>query len=79
MIKCPYVKPFEDFDNRLDSQFLVPPIEKLRNNEQDTEILMDELRANLGHGLRVPETTPHVSSGKSGIGSFHFSKTIAEV
>ncbi|XP_057421234.1 sister chromatid cohesion 1 protein 1-like isoform X2 [Lotus japonicus] len=63
--------PYEDFDTRLDRQFLVPPTEKLQNNGQDTEILMDELRTNLDHGLRVPEATPQVWSGKSGGDSIH--------
>ena len=57
LIKCPNVKPSEDFDPRLDHQ--APPVEKQRKN-----ILMDELTANL---LRGHESTPHVSSRKAGI------------
>lgn len=56
LIKCPNVKPSEDFDSRPDYQ--APPVEKQRKN-----VLMDELTASLlgGH-----ESTPHVSSVKAG-------------
>ncbi|RDX87708.1 Sister chromatid cohesion 1 protein 1, partial [Mucuna pruriens] len=61
LIKCPNVKPFEDFDSRLDYQ--APPIEKQRKN-----ILVDELTHSL---LRGPEATPQISSVKAGGDSVH--------
>ncbi|KAJ1426337.1 Winged helix DNA-binding domain superfamily [Sesbania bispinosa] len=70
---------FLHLQDGLDSQFLAAPIEKLRNNDQHNEILMDELRANLDNGVRGPEATPHVSSGKSGGDSVHsFPRSVSE-
>lgn len=68
-MKCWNVKAFEDFEGGLGNHLLAASIEKLRNNDQRTEILMDELRANLDNGLRAPEATPMVTSWKSG--TFH--------
>lgn len=56
LIKCPNVKPSEDFDSRPDYQ--APPVEKQRKNT-----IVDELTASL---LRGHESTPHVSAGKAG-------------
>lgn len=66
------MKRFEDFDSRLDNPLMEAPAEKLRNNDQHTEVLMDELRANLDNGLKVPETTTPVTSGKSGMFHLNF-------
>ncbi|KAL4620809.1 hypothetical protein ACB092_06G182900 [Castanea dentata] len=62
--------PFEDFHSGLGSESLGAPIEKLRrnivNNDIPTEILMDELRANLmNNGVRVGEANLMVTPGNS--------------
>ncbi|KAM4104202.1 hypothetical protein ACJW30_06G139100 [Castanea mollissima] len=62
--------PFEDFHSGVGSESLGAPIEKLRrnivNNDIPTEILMDELRANLmNNGVRVGEANLMVTPGNS--------------
>ncbi|XP_075668054.1 sister chromatid cohesion 1 protein 1 [Castanea sativa] len=62
--------PFEDFHSGLGSESLGAPIEKLRrnivNNDIPTEILMEELRANLmNNGVRVGEANLMVTPGNS--------------
>ncbi|KAF3976793.1 hypothetical protein CMV_000048 [Castanea mollissima] len=64
------MKPFEDFHSGVGSESLGAPIEKLRrnivNNDIPTEILMDELRANLmNNGVRVGEANLMVTPGNS--------------
>ncbi|XP_061351696.1 sister chromatid cohesion 1 protein 1 [Gastrolobium bilobum] len=70
--------PFEDFDVGLDNQLLAASIEKRRNNNQHNEIFMDELRANLDYGLRAPDGTPQISSGKSGDSILSFPRSVSE-
>ncbi|XP_030932817.1 sister chromatid cohesion 1 protein 1 [Quercus lobata] len=62
--------PFEDFHSGVGSESLGAPIEKQRrnivNNDIPTEILMDELRANLmNNGVRVGEANLMVTPGNS--------------
>lgn len=66
------MKPFEDFHSGVGSESLGAPIEKLRrnivNNDIPTEILMDELRANLmNNGVRLDEANLMVTPGNSGM------------
>lgn len=66
------MKPFEDFHSGVGYESLGAPIEKLRrnivNNDIPTEILMDELRANLmNNGVRVGEANLMVTPGNSGM------------
>jgi hypothetical protein len=66
------VKPFEEFHSGVGSQSLGVSIEKQRtnvvNNGIPTEILMDELRANLmNNGMRVAEANLLVTPGNSGM------------
>ena len=60
------MKPFGDYDRNIDGQLFGASIERLRNNDRHNEIHMDELRANLDDGLRMPEATPKVIPGNSG-------------
>lgn len=66
------VKPFEDFQSGVGSQSLGVSIEKQRANIVDnnihipTEILMDELRANLmNNGVGMTETNLMETPGDS--------------
>lgn len=66
------MKPFEDFHSGVGSQPLGVSIEKQRanvvNNDIPTEILMEELRANLmNNGTGLAEVNLLVTPGNSGI------------